>query len=54
MECENEFLSAKLVDLTNVCDSLHIENSNLIDEIDCLVAFQYDVPCESNVKLDKN
>lgn len=34
-------------------DSLRIENSNLVDEIDCLVASQYDVQHESSVKLDK-
>lgn len=53
MKFESKSLCEQVHNLTNVCDSLRIENSKLVDDIDCLVASQYDVPHESNIKLDK-
>lgn len=49
---EKESLCKQLHDLIVVCDSIKLENSRLVDQLDCLVASQNDVPHEFSVKLE--
>lgn len=36
----------------SICNSLKIESSSLIDQLDCLVASQHDVPHDSSFEKD--
>lgn len=53
LKFEKESLYEQINYLSIVCDSLNFENFELVDQFDCLVASQYDVPYEFSVKLDK-
>ena len=52
LNLERKSLVEQLHVLNFSCDSLNIENSDLVDQIDKLVASQYDVQYEFCVQLD--
>jgi hypothetical protein len=53
LNMEKESLIKELYNLNSACDSLKLENSDLVDQLGCKIAPQYDMPLKSRVKLDK-
>lgn len=53
LNMEKESLIKELYNLNSACDSLQLENSDLVDQLGCKIAPQYDMPHKSRVKLDK-